>query len=82
MGETEFTIHDLADVAKTDLSSIPDGAVLKTLHPTEQDLLVCASLITVKNKKVCQDLILRLKNVDTGDIHLELQWIDIPSSAH
>jgi hypothetical protein len=82
MGETEFTIHDLAEVAKMDLSSLPDGTIVKTLHPTKQNFLVCESEIIVKNKKACQHLILRLKNVDSGDIHLEVQWIDLPPSAH
>jgi len=82
MGETEFTIHDLAEVARMDLKSIPDNTVIKTLHPTKQILLVFASVITVKKGKAFQGLILWLKNVGSGDIHLELQWINVSSSSH
>lgn len=82
MGETEFTIHDLAEVARMDLKSIPDNTVIKTLHPTKQNLLVCASEITVKKGKAFQGLILRLKNVGSGDIHLELQWVNVSPSSH
>ncbi|KAJ3705396.1 hypothetical protein LUZ61_009101 [Rhynchospora tenuis] len=82
MGEAEFTIHDLAEVAQMNLNSMPHDTIVKTLHPTKQNSFVSDSHITVKNGKVFQDLHLRLKNVDSGDIYLQLQWIKITPSAH
>ncbi|KAJ3670493.1 hypothetical protein LUZ60_010817 [Juncus effusus] len=77
MGDAEFSIQELADVAKMSREGIPSDAVIKTLHPDKDSCIAEESQILIKGGKVCQELILRLKNVHCGEIQLELKWIDV-----
>ncbi|KAK9107030.1 hypothetical protein Syun_023041 [Stephania yunnanensis] len=45
-----------------------------------ENYLVEESCVVFKDKKVVQDMCLRLKNVESGEIEIQLQWIDLPGS--
>ncbi|KAL6840671.1 hypothetical protein ACP4OV_029535 [Aristida adscensionis] len=78
MGDAEFCILDFVEIAKQDLSHVPDGTVMKTIHPDQGNCLAAESQITWKDGKVSQDMVLRLRHTETGELVLHLQWVNIP----
>ncbi|XP_020196591.1 protein C2-DOMAIN ABA-RELATED 5 [Aegilops tauschii subsp. strangulata] len=75
MGDAEFSI------ANKDLSHVPDDTVMKTIHPDKDNCFSTESHIRWKDDKVSQNIVLKLRNTDTGEIILHLEWVNIPGTA-
>jgi hypothetical protein len=54
--------------------------VVKKLVPNRQNCLAEESSIYISEGKVKQDLVVRLRNVECGEIELQLQWVHLPGS--
>ncbi|CAN6231438.1 unnamed protein product [Urochloa humidicola] len=80
MGNAELDIRPLVDVVKMKLQDVPDKTVVKKVVPNRQNCLAEESSIYIFEGKVKQDLVVRLKNVECGEIELQLQWVDLPGS--
>lgn len=80
MGNAELDIRPLVEVVKMKLQDVADNTIVKKLVPNRQNCLAEESAIYISEGKVKQDLVLRLKNVERGEIELQLQWIDVPGS--
>ncbi|KAI0488908.1 hypothetical protein KFK09_028747 [Dendrobium nobile] len=82
MGDAEFDIKPFFEAVKMDLRGAPppDGSVLRKQASTRLNCLAEESSIYLLNGKVVQDIVLRLRNVECGEIELQLQWVDLPSS--
>ncbi|KAM3365879.1 hypothetical protein ACQJBY_015471 [Aegilops geniculata] len=81
MGDAEFSILDFVEIANKDLSHVPDDTVMKTIHPDKDNCFSTESHITWKDGKVSQNIVLKLRNTDTGEIILHLEWVNIPGTA-
>ncbi|VAI11482.1 unnamed protein product [Triticum turgidum subsp. durum] len=77
MGVAEFSVTDIYDAAKLDLKHASDGTRIKTIYPVGTNYLGGESHVSWKNGKVVQDLILKLKNVDSGSVVLQLEWVHV-----
>uniref|UniRef100_A0ACD5YR77 Uncharacterized protein n=1 Tax=Avena sativa TaxID=4498 RepID=A0ACD5YR77_AVESA len=80
MGNAELDIGPLVEVVKMRLQGVADNTVVKKLVPNRQNCLAEESAIYVSEGAVKQDVVLRLRNVECGEIELQLQWIDIPGA--
>ena len=80
MGNAEVDIRPLVEVVKMKLQDVADKTIVKKLVPNRQNCLAEESSIYVSEGKVKQDLVLRLRNVECGEIELQLQWVDLPGS--
>lgn len=80
MGNAELDIQPLVEVVKMKLQDVADNTIVKKLVPNRQNCLAEESAIYISDGKVKQNLVLRLKNVECGEIELQLQWIDVPGS--
>ena len=82
MGDAEFEIGPFLKALKNMRSKggFPDGTIISKVESNRQNCLAEASKIFFSNGKVVQDLVLRLRNVECGEVELQLQWIDVPSS--
>ncbi|XP_062223386.1 GTPase activating protein 1-like [Phragmites australis] len=80
MGNAELDIRPLVEVVKMKLQDVADNTVAKKLVPNRQNYLAEESTIYIFEGKVKQDLVVRLKNVECGEIELQLQWVDVPGS--
>jgi hypothetical protein len=78
MGVAEFNVTDIYDAAKLDLKHASDGTRIKTIYPVGTNYLGGESHVSWKNGKVVQDLVLKLKNVDSGSVVLQLEWVHVP----
>ncbi|KAF7015569.1 hypothetical protein CFC21_029383 [Triticum aestivum] len=81
MGDAEFSILDFVEIANKDLSHVPDDTVMKTIHPDKDNCFSTESHIRWKDDKVSQNIVLKLRNTDTGEIILHLEWVNIPGTA-
>ncbi|XP_044983413.1 protein C2-DOMAIN ABA-RELATED 8-like [Hordeum vulgare subsp. vulgare] len=81
MGVAEFSVTDIYDAAKLDLKHASDGTRIKTIYPVGTNYLGGESHVSWTNGKVVQDLILKLKDVDSGSVVLQLEWVHVPPSV-
>ncbi|KAG6528411.1 hypothetical protein ZIOFF_010585 [Zingiber officinale] len=80
MGDAEFDIAPLVEVVRMNLQNVPNGHVIKTLVPCRNNCLAEESPIYSSDGKVYQDIVLRLRNVECGEIELQLEWVNIEGS--
>ncbi|XP_039032072.1 protein C2-DOMAIN ABA-RELATED 4-like [Hibiscus syriacus] len=82
MGNTEFEVSPYIEALKThtNLDEIPNGTVLSRLQPSASNCLAQESPIYLNEGKIVQDLVLRLRNVECGEVEIQLEWIHFPGS--
>ncbi|GER32950.1 calcium-dependent lipid-binding family protein [Striga asiatica] len=80
MGDAEFDIRPFIDALKMQLDGLPNGTIITKILPSRSNCLAEESCVLWKDGKVIQDICLRLKNVECGEVELQLRWIDLPGS--
>ncbi|KAF5445508.1 hypothetical protein F2P56_034555 [Juglans regia] len=80
MGDAEFDIKAYIDALRMNLQGLPSGTIISRVQPCRQNSLAEESCIVWNEGKVVQDLCLRLRNVECGEVEIQLQWIDLPGS--
>ncbi|KDP33163.1 hypothetical protein JCGZ_13428 [Jatropha curcas] len=78
MGDAEFDIRPFLEAVKMRLEDLPSGTIITRIQPNRQNCLADESQIIWVEGKVIQNIILRLRNVECGEVELQLQWIDVP----
>ncbi|GJR36709.1 C2-domain ABA-related 4-like protein, partial [Tanacetum coccineum] len=78
MGDAEFDLKSFVEAMKMPrLERHPNGTVLKRIPPGRTNYLAEESSIIWKDKEVVQHLSLRLRNVETGEVEIELRWVHV-----
>lgn len=72
MGDVEIDIQPLVDASRMDTEFVLDGATVKIVEPSNENCLVEKSYIQYKGGNMVQDMILRLRNVECGEVELQL----------
>lgn len=80
MGHAEFNIQAFVEAVKMNLQGVPNGTIIRKLIPSRKNCLAEESPIYWSNGKVHQDLVLRLRGVERGEIELQLEWVSIPDA--
>ncbi|GAB4845308.1 Protein C2-DOMAIN ABA-RELATED 4 [Ancistrocladus abbreviatus] len=80
MGEAEVDIKPFVDALRMNLEGLPSGTVISRIQPCRQNCLAEESSIIWEEGRVLQKMYLRLKNVECGEVEIQLQWIDLPGS--
>ncbi|KAK8569428.1 hypothetical protein V6N13_046483 [Hibiscus sabdariffa] len=80
MGDAEFDIRPYIEALKQDLDDMPSGTTVSRVQPCRSNCLSEESSIKWIDGKVVQDLCLRLRNVECGELEIELNWIELPGS--
>ncbi|CAL5326071.1 hypothetical protein ACSBR2_022968 [Camellia fascicularis] len=80
MGDAEFDIKPFIEALKMRLEGLPTGTIITRIKPTRENCLAEESCIVWINGQVVQNMFLRLRNVERGEVELQLQWINIPGS--
>ncbi|CAN1297223.1 Protein C2-DOMAIN ABA-RELATED 7 [Linum perenne] len=78
MGEVNIDIRPFVAAHKMGLNNLPNGCTIKWMQPTRENCLTEESPITWNEGKILQDMILKLQNVESGEVHIQLEWIDVP----
>ena len=84
MGEAQVDVEPLVQMARMDLEDIRSGTVVRTVRPhrggtSSVCCLADESNIVWEEGQVVQDALIKLRNVATGIIHLQLRWVKIPA---
>ncbi|GLU10677.1 hypothetical protein SLE2022_274630 [Rubroshorea leprosula] len=80
MGDAEIDIGPIHEAVNLQLECVPTGTIIKKIQPDGQNCLTQESCIVWSNGKVVQNMIMRLQNVECGELELQLEWINVPSS--
>lgn len=80
MGDAEFDIIPFVEAVRMRFQNIPSGTIITKIKPSRVNCLAEESNIVWEDGKVVQNMVLRLRNVECGELELQLQWIDIPGS--
>ncbi|KAJ0099202.1 hypothetical protein Patl1_21290 [Pistacia atlantica] len=80
MGDAEFYITDYLQALRMRLEGLPSGTIITKVQPSRENCLAEESCIVWADGKVVQNMVLRLRNVERGELEIQLQWIDIPGS--
>ncbi|CAH2036134.1 unnamed protein product [Thlaspi arvense] len=80
MGDAEFEITPYVNALSMDLHDLPCGTIVTTIQPSRDNCLAEASRVIWSDGKLVQDIVLRLKHVECGEVEVQLQWIDLPGS--
>lgn len=75
MGDAEIHIHPFVEAVKVNLSDIPNDTIITTVKLNRKNCSADESAMVRKEGEVVQDIILRLRNVETGELELQLLWI-------
>ncbi|KAM0005338.1 putative C2 domain-containing protein [Helianthus debilis subsp. tardiflorus] len=84
MGDADFDIQPFLEALKMhlDTETVPDGTIIKRIEPSRSNCLSEESCVMWKDGQIVQNMLLRLRNVESGEIEIELHWIDIPGAHH
>ncbi|XP_023520191.1 protein C2-DOMAIN ABA-RELATED 4-like [Cucurbita pepo subsp. pepo] len=80
MGVAEFEIGPFIEALQMNLAEVPSGTVVSRVQPSRQNCLAEESTIVWEDGKVVQNICLRLRNVERGEVEIQLLWIDLPGS--
>nr|XP_010926484.2 GTPase activating protein 1 [Elaeis guineensis] len=80
MGNAEFDIERFLEAVKMNPVGVPNGTIITKVVPNRQNCIADESPIYWSDGKVVQDLVLRLRNVECGEVELQLQWVSVPGS--
>ncbi|CAA0841085.1 Calcium-dependent lipid-binding (CaLB domain) family protein [Striga hermonthica] len=82
MGDAEFELNPFLEVVKMHLEkeNLPNGTIITKIKPNRENCLSEESSIVWENREVIQNMFLRLRNVECGEIELKLKWVRIPGS--
>lgn len=81
MGNAEFDIRPFVEAVRMNLQGVPNGTMITKVALGRQNCLADESNIYWSDGKVLQDLVLRLKDVERGEVELQLQWVSIPGAS-
>ncbi|KAI3796128.1 hypothetical protein L1987_38792 [Smallanthus sonchifolius] len=75
MGVTSLDLNPYVECMEmcTDLHHLPVGTKLETVQPDERNNLVEESYIIWNKDAITQDMLLRLNNVETGEIEVQIE---------
>lgn len=77
MGDAEVDIEPFMESVKMKYETIPEGAIIQKITPSRKNCFAEESTIRWINGRLEQDMILRLRNVESGELELKLTWTDL-----
>ncbi|KAL1218298.1 Protein C2-DOMAIN ABA-RELATED 8 [Cardamine amara subsp. amara] len=80
MGDAEIDIKPFFDVQRMDVQELSDGTEIRRVKPARDNCLAEESRIIFSNGKIVQDMILKLRNVESGEVEIQIEWINVPGA--
>ncbi|KAJ6429884.1 hypothetical protein OIU84_021319 [Salix udensis] len=78
MGEASIDIRPYIASLKMGLQNLPKGCVVSRVQPSQNNYLADESCIVWDDGKFLQDMILKLRNVESGEVVIQIEWISLP----
>ncbi|CAL0313590.1 unnamed protein product [Lupinus luteus] len=80
MGNADIDVKPYLHCVKMGLTDLPDGHIVKKIQPNRTNCLAEESSCIWKNGKLIQEMSLRLRNVKSGEVIVETEWVNLPDS--
>lgn len=77
MGEAQIDIKPYMECLEWGLQSLPDGTKVNRVQPNAVNCLSDESCIIWNKGKMTQEMLLRLRNVERGEVQIQIEWIDV-----
>jgi len=77
MGEAEVDFIPFLRCKKMELKNLPNGCAVKRIQPNRSNYLAEESSCVWNDGDIVQQMILRLKNVEKGEVVVQIQWVDV-----
>uniref|UniRef100_A0A2P2ITD5 C2 domain-containing protein n=1 Tax=Rhizophora mucronata TaxID=61149 RepID=A0A2P2ITD5_RHIMU len=77
MGEAEIDIQPYVNSLKMGLKNLPTGCEITRVQPNTCNCLAEESYVVWDNGKIIQDMRIRLRNVESGEVDIQLEWIEV-----
>ncbi|XP_014520552.1 protein C2-DOMAIN ABA-RELATED 9 [Vigna radiata var. radiata] len=77
MGEAEIDFIPFLKCKKMELKNLPNGCAVKRIQPNRSNYLAEESSCVWNDGDIVQKMILRLKNVERGELVVQIQWVDV-----
>lgn len=80
MGTAEIDFKPYVEAARLrkELQELPNGCALKKVQPSGTNDLADESIILWEKGRITQDMRLKLRNVESGEVLIQIEWVDIP----
>lgn len=78
MGDADINIKPFLECLKMGLQDLPDGTKVDRVQPSRDNCLADESCIVWSKGKMSQKMILRLRNVESGEVEVQIEWLDFP----
>ncbi|XP_059306144.1 protein C2-DOMAIN ABA-RELATED 10-like isoform X2 [Lycium ferocissimum] len=75
MGVAEIDINPYLEALKMGLQDLPNGVKVDRVQPSKDNCLASESCIVWENGKMIQDMILRLRDVECGEVEVQIEMI-------
>ncbi|MBA0872343.1 hypothetical protein Goshw_011794, partial [Gossypium schwendimanii] len=81
MGRAEIDLKPYIAALKMakGLHNLPNNCALKRIKPSQNNCLSNESSIIWENGKITQDMRIKLKNVECGELLIQLDWNETPN---
>ncbi|XP_058724478.1 protein C2-DOMAIN ABA-RELATED 9-like [Vicia villosa] len=81
IGDAEIDLKPYANAIQMKLDdTLSDGCAIKKVQANRTNCLAEESSCIWKDGKIIQEMILRLRNVESGELVVEIEWVDVPGS--
>lgn len=80
MGDAEIDIQALLYAVKMGHLQVPEGTAIRRVQPSRDNCLSDESSVLWTNGGIVQDMFIRLRNVECGEIQLQLEWVNVPGA--
>ncbi|XP_030529278.1 protein C2-DOMAIN ABA-RELATED 5-like [Rhodamnia argentea] len=77
MGEATIDIKPYLDAINMRLENLPTPTTITRVQPSKGNCLADESSIVWRDGKIYQDMVLRLNNVESGEVEVQLEWVDL-----
>lgn len=78
MGDANIDIKPYLECLQWGLESLPDGTKVDRVQPNRENCLCDESPVVWNKGKMTQDMRLRLRNVECGEVEIQIEWLDLP----
>lgn len=81
MGDAEIDIEPFVEAVRMNLSGLMNDTIIRALCPSRLNCFADESTIVWRDGKIVQDIVVRLRNVESGELELQLVWISFPGAV-
>ncbi|XP_027908616.1 protein C2-DOMAIN ABA-RELATED 9-like [Vigna unguiculata] len=77
MGDADIDLKPYVQCVQIGFTKLTNGTVVKTIQPDETNCLAKESNCIWQNETIIQEMVLKLRNVESGELAVEIEWVDV-----